>query len=71
MQTPQPIPAAPDNANPVRTITFTTDHLIAIEMALEDRIVVLEQRVAAVPDHMAPAQRDALDVARQALELVQ
>jgi hypothetical protein len=53
----------------IRRVTFAIDHLIAIEMALEDRIVVLQQRVAAAPDCMV--QRDALDVAHQALELVQ
>lgn len=61
-------PAAIDLTS-VRTITFATGHLILIEIALDSHIVLLEECVKAAPDSMA--QRDALDIARQALELVQ
>jgi hypothetical protein len=53
----------------VKTVTFAPEHLIVIEIALDSHIVLLEECVKAAPDSMA--QRDALDVARQALELVQ
>lgn len=53
----------------VKTVTFASEHLIVIEIALDSHIVLLEECVKAAPDSMA--QRDALDVARQALELVQ
>jgi hypothetical protein len=59
--------AAPDPYGS-KTITFTLDDLIAIEMALEDRFVTLTLRVAAEPANTA--RRASLDRTRKALELV-
>ena len=62
-----PQPAEPASA--VRTVTFASDHLIAIELALEERIFFIERMIAYNPGDMH--WTDSLDVARQALELVQ
>lgn len=53
----------------IRTITFATDHLFAIELALEARIAFIKQQIGFNPDDMH--WRDALDVSNQALELVE
>lgn len=54
-----------------RTITFATDHLVQIELALKDRIDALLELIAINDSGDAGMiLRDSLDVTRQALELV-
>jgi hypothetical protein len=57
------------DATCVRTVTLTTDHLMQIELGLEEQIRELERLIERDPDDMA--WRDQLDVARQALQIVQ
>jgi hypothetical protein len=57
------------DATSVRTLTLTTDHLMQIELGLEEQIRDLERLIERDPDDMA--WRDQLDVARQALRIVQ
>lgn len=66
---PSPAPQPFEPGSAVRDVTFATDHLIAIELALEDRIELIKRQIGFNPADMY--WRDALDVARQALELVQ
>ena len=60
-----------DDVPGIRTITFATDHLIEIELALEDRIEKLQKIIDGAVDGVdCMSLRDSLDVTRQALELV-